>query len=232
VTGPSAELVDSRDSILGSLPLAAAIIALVTFALLFLLTGSVVVPAKAIVLNLLSLTATFGAMVWIFQEGNLSGLLGFTATGTLNTSMLVLMFCIAFGLPMDYEVFLLSRIKEEHDRTGDNHAAVATGLERTGRIVTAAAALLGIVFLALATSGTTFLKMFGVGMALAVVVDATLIRAALVPAFMRLAGEANWWAPKPLRRLHDHIGLRETAEPVVLRGPSVEVAAPRSEDAA
>jgi RND superfamily putative drug exporter len=181
------------------------------------MTGSVLVPLKAIVLNLLSLTATFGAMVWIFQDGNLSSLLDFTATGTLDTSMPILMFCIAFGLSMDYEVFLLSRIKEEYDRHGDNTASVAMGLERTGRIVTAAAALLSVVFIAFATSGITFIKMFGVGMALAVIMDATLIRAALVPAFMRLAGSANWWAPGPLRRLHDRIGLRETVdEPVVV----------------
>jgi putative drug exporter of the RND superfamily len=232
VAGPSAELVDSRDSIFGSLPLAVGIIAVVTFVLLFVLTGGVLVPLKAIVLNLLSLSATFGAMVWTFQQGNLSGLLGFTATGTLNTSMLILMFCIAFGLSMDYEVFLLSRIKEEHGRSGNNQAAVALGLERTGRIVTAAAALLGIVFIALVTSGITFLKMFGVGMALAVVVDATLIRAALVPTFMRLAGNANWWAPGPLRRLHDRIGLREAAEPVTLATPPVQLAQPPSKDAA
>jgi RND superfamily putative drug exporter len=212
VAGPSAELVDSKDSLLARLPLAAGIIAVVTFVLLFLMTGSVLVPLKAIVLNLLSLTATFGAMVWIFQEGYLSGLLGFTATGTLDTSMPILMFCIAFGLSMDYEVFLLSRIKEEYDRTGDNLASVATGLERTGRIVTAAAALLSIVFIAFATSQITFIKMFGVGMALAVVMDATLIRAALVPAFMRLAGRANWWAPRPLRRLYGRVGLREAPE--------------------
>jgi RND superfamily putative drug exporter len=213
VAGPSAELVDSKDSLIGRLPLAAGIIAVVTFVLLFLMTGSVLVPLKAIVLNLLSLTATFGAMVWIFQEGNLSDLLGFTATGTLDTSMPILMFCIAFGLSMDYEVFLLSRIKEEYDRTGDNLASVATGLERTGRIVTAAAALLSIVFIAFATSQITFIKMFGVGMALAVVMDATLIRAALVPAFMRLAGRANWWAPGPLRRIYGRVGLREAPEP-------------------
>jgi putative drug exporter of the RND superfamily len=219
VTGPSAELVDTKDSLAGRLPLAGAIIGLVTFVLLFLMTGSILVPIKAIVLNLLSLTATFGAMVWIFQEGNLSGLLNFTATGTLDTSMPILMFCIAFGLSMDYEVFLLSRIKEEHDRTGDNLASVAMGLERTGRIVTAAAAVLSVVFIAFATSGITFIKMFGVGMALAVLVDATLIRAALVPAFMRLAGDANWWAPRPLRRVYERIGLHEAPEadvPVVL----------------
>jgi RND superfamily putative drug exporter len=216
VAGPSAELVDTKAGIASRLPLAAGIIAVVTFVLLFLMTGSVLVPAKAIVLNLLSLTATFGAMVWIFQDGNLSGALGFTATGTLDTSMPILMFCIAFGLSMDYEVFLLSRIKEEFDRGGDNTASVAMGLERTGRIVTAAAALLSVVFIAFATSGITFIKMFGVGMALAVIVDATLIRAALVPAFMRLAGNANWWAPGPLRSLHDRIGLREAAEEQVV----------------
>jgi RND superfamily putative drug exporter len=221
VTGPSAELVDSKASISSRLPIAAAIIVVVTFALLFLMTGSVVVPLKAIVLNLLSLSATFGAMVWVFQEGHLSSLLGFTATGTLDTSMPILMFCIAFGLSMDYEVFLLSRIKEEYDRTGDNQASVAMGLERTGRIVTAAAALLAVVFVAFATSGITFIKMFGVGMALAVIMDATLIRAALVPAFMRLAGAANWWAPAPLRLLHQRIGLREAPIRVALPAPAL-----------
>jgi putative drug exporter of the RND superfamily len=185
VAGPSAQLVDTKASLFGHLPAAAAVIALVTFVLLFLMTGSVVIPLKALVLNLLSLTAVYGAMVYVFQDGHLAGLLGFTPTGTIDTSMPVLLFCIAFGLSMDYEVFLLSRIKEEHDRTGDSVAAVAVGLERTGRIVTTAAALLAIL------------------------VDATLIRALLVPAFMRLAGRANWWAPAPLRRLHARFGLAE-----------------------
>jgi RND superfamily putative drug exporter len=148
-------------------------------------------------------------MVWIFQDGNGAGLLGFTPTGTLDVSMPILMFCIAFGLSMDYEVFLLSRIKEEYDRTGDNTRAVAMGLERTGRIVTAAAALLAVTFLAFATSGVTFLKLFGLGLALAVVMDATVVRATLVPAFMKLAGRANWWAPAPLRRLHERFGISE-----------------------
>jgi len=147
-------------------------------------------------------------------------------------SPIILMFCIAFGLSMDYEVFLLSRIKEEYDRTGDNQGSVAMGLERTGRIVTAAAALLSVVFIAFATSQITFIKMFGVGMALAVLMDATLIRAALVPAFMRLAGRANWWAPAPLRRLHDRIGLRESVEPVVLPVPAFETAVPPRQGAA
>jgi RND superfamily putative drug exporter len=211
VAGPAAQLVDTKASLGAHLPAAAAVIATVTFLLLFLMTGSVVVPVKALVLNLLSLSAVYGAMVFVFQDGHLADVLGFTATGTIDTSMPVLMFCIAFGLSMDYEVFLLSRIKEEHDRTGDTVAAVAVGLERSGRIVTAAAVLLAIVFAAFATSEVTFLQLFGVGTALAVVVDATLIRALLVPAFMRLAGQANWWAPAPLRRLHRRVGLRETA---------------------
>jgi RND superfamily putative drug exporter len=213
VTGPSAELVDGKESIFARVPLAAAIIAVVTFVLLFMMTGSILVPVKAIVLNLLSLTATFGAMVWIFQDGHLSDILNFTATGTLDTTSPILMFCIAFGLSMDYEVFLLSRIKEEHDRTGDNHASVAIGLEKTGRIVTAAAALIAVVFIAFATSEISFIKLMGVGLALAVIMDATLIRATLVPAFMHLAGEANWWAPKPLRRLYERYGLKEAATP-------------------
>ena len=209
VTGPSAQLVDTKASLFGNLPAAGAIIALVTFALLFVMTGSVVIPVKALVLNLLSLTAIYGAMVFIFQDGHLAGVLGFTPTGTIDTSMPVLLFCIAFGLSMDYEVFLLSRIKEEYDRTGDTVASVAAGLERSGRIVTTAAALLAIVFVAFATSQVSFLKLFGIGTALAILVDATLIRALLVPAFMRLAGRANWWAPAPLRRLHGRVGLRE-----------------------
>jgi RND superfamily putative drug exporter len=209
VGGPSAQLVDTRAALFSHLPLAAAVIAAVTFLLLFLMTGSVVIPLKALVLNVLSLSAVYGAMVFIFQDGHLAGLLGFTATGTIDTSMPVLLFCIAFGLSMDYEVFLLSRIKEEHDRGADTVTAVATGLERSGRIVTTLAALLAIVFVAFGTSQVTFLKLFGIGTALAIVVDATLIRALLVPAFMRLAGSLNWWAPRPLRTLHGRIGLRE-----------------------
>ncbi|MBA2625292.1 MAG: MMPL family transporter [Acidimicrobiia bacterium] len=213
VGGNAAGLVDSKSSILDRLPLAGGIVAVATFVLLFLLFGSLLVPLKAIVVNLLSLTATFGAMVWVFQDGNGSGVLDFTATGALDTTTPILMFCIAFGLSMDYEVFLLSRIKEEHDRTGDNTRSVAMGLERTGRIVTAAAALLAVTFLAFSTSQVSFIKLFGVGLALAVIMDATVVRATLVPAFMRLAGEANWWAPRPLRRLHDRIGIAEAPPP-------------------
>jgi RND superfamily putative drug exporter len=193
------------------------LIALITFTVLFLMFGSVLVPAKAVVLNLLSLTATFGAMVWIFQEGHLKGFFNFTPTGVIDTTTPILMFCIAFGLSMDYEVFLLSRIKEEHDRGADNQRSVAVGLEHTGRIVTAAAALLAIVFLAMTTSHVAFIKLFGLGLAMAVVMDATLIRGTLVPAFMRLAGNANWWAPAPLRRLHDRFGISESATLVPMR---------------
>jgi RND superfamily putative drug exporter len=202
VGGDAAELVDAKAAIASRLPLALAVMALTTAVLLFAAFGSLLMPVKAIILNLLSLTATFGAMVWIFQDGHLSGLLGFTATGQLDVTMPMLMFCVAFGLSMDYEVFLLSRIKEEYDRTGDNAHAVATGLARTGGLITAAALLLAISFAAFGTSGMSFLKLMGIGLALAVLMDATVIRGLLVPAFMRLAGHANWWAPAPLRRLH------------------------------
>ncbi len=210
VEGPAAELVDTKAAITDRLPLALAIVGVTTSILLFLVFGSILVPIKAIVLNLLSLSATFGAMVWIFQEGHLSGVLDFTPTGQLDVAMPILMFCIAFGLSMDYEVFLLSRIKEEHDRTGDNTKAVVAGLESTGRLITAAALILAITFAAFGTSGMAFMKLMGVGLAMAILVDATVIRGILVPAFMRLAGEANWWAPAPLRRLHDRWGFTES----------------------
>src|SRR6266536_1154600 len=209
VGGPSAQLVDTKAAISDRLPMAVAVIAGATLLLLFLMTGSLVILIKALILNLLSLSAVYGAMVFIFQDGHLSGLLGFTSTGTIDTSMAELLAGIAFRLAMDYEVFLLSRSKEEYDRSSHTVSSVATGLERSGRIVTTLAALLAIVFIAFATSQVTFLKLFGIGSALAIVVDATLIRALLVPAFMRLAGRANWWAPRPLRLLHDRIGLRE-----------------------
>jgi putative drug exporter of the RND superfamily len=209
VGGQTAQLVDSKSDLFGRLPWALALIALITFIALFMMFGSLLVPAKALVLNLLSLTATFGAMVWIFQEGHLASVLHFTPTGLLDSTSPILMFCIAFGLSMDYEVFLLSRIKEEHDAGRDTVGSVAMGLERTGRLVTAAAALIAVVFLSFATSQITFIKLFGIGLALAVVLDATVIRATLVPAFMRLAGEANWWAPAPLRRFHDRFGFSE-----------------------
>jgi RND superfamily putative drug exporter len=209
VTGMSAQLVDIKDSLFGRLPLALAIIALITFIVMFLQFGSVIIPLKALVLNVLSLSATFGAMVFVFQDGHLADTLSFTATGQIDATTPILMFCVAFGLSMDFEVFMLSRIKEEHDRTGDNEMSVAFGLEKTGRIVTAAALLISVVFIAFATSDITFIKLFGVGLTLAVLIDAFVIRGTLVPAFMRLAGEWNWWAPGPLRRLHQRIGISE-----------------------
>ncbi|WP_444960481.1 MMPL family transporter [Nocardiopsis sp. M1B1] len=181
----------------------------ITFVILFLMTGSILLPAKAIVLNVLSLAVMFGVMVWIFQEGNLSGLLGFTANGTLETTFPILMFCIAFGLSMDYEVFMMSRIKEEYDLTGDNTRAVAAGLQRSGPLVTAAAVILAASFAAYAVSDVLYLMMLAVGMAVVILVDATLIRGVLVPVFMRLAGRANWWAPAPLKRVHARFGIAE-----------------------
>ncbi|WP_245558207.1 MMPL family transporter [Nocardia thailandica] len=213
VTGAAALNHDSVAEITGRLPLAGALIALTTLVLLFLFTGSVVVAVKALVLNVLSLAATFGAMVWVFQEGNLSGLLGFTPTGTLNLALPILMFSLAFGASMDYEIFLLSRIREEWlagpPTAAGNARAVALGIARTGRIFTAAALLMSIVFLAVATSEVSMMKLFGLGCALAVVSDATVIRGLLVPALMRLAGTWNWWAPGPLARLHRRFGVHE-----------------------
>ncbi|HLF40869.1 MAG TPA: MMPL family transporter, partial [Acidimicrobiia bacterium] len=210
VGGESAHLVDGKAALSARLPLALGLVAVSTFVLLFLMVGSFLVPAKALVLNVLSLSATFGALVWVFQDGHLSGFLNFTPTGTISIFTPVLLFCIAFGLSMDYEVFLLSRIKEEYDLGADNDDAVAVGLERTGRIVTAAALLLALVFIAFTTAEVTVVKVFGVGLALAVVVDAFLIRGTLVPAVMRLAGRANWWAPRSVRRFHLRFGIWET----------------------
>ncbi len=208
---------DSSESITSRLPMVLGIIAVITFVLLFLLTGSVVLPLKALVLNVLSLTAAFGALVWIFQEGHL-GALGTTPTGTLVANMPVLLFCIAFGLSMDYEVFLVSRIREYWLKSGktraDNDESVALGLARTGRVVTAAALLMAISFAALIAAQVAFMRMFGVGLTLAVLADATLVRMLLVPAFMHVLGRWNWWAPKPLARLHERIGLSEAGDEV------------------
>lgn len=221
LTGIAAINRDSIDAILHRLPWVLGLIAVITFGLLFLLTGSVVLPVKAIVLNVLSLTAAFGALVWIFQEGHLWAL-GTTSTGTLVANMPVLLFCIAFGLAMDYEVFLLARIRENWLATGDragsaasaaNDEAVALGLARTGRVITAAALVMSISFAALIASEVSFMRMFGVGLTLAVLVDATLVRMVLVPAFMHLLGRWNWWAPAPLVRLHARIGINESGDP-------------------
>ena len=220
VTGPTAVVVDSLGALYGALPLALTAMAVSLVVLLFLMTGSLVVPLKAIVLNVLSLSATFGVLVWGFQDGHLRGWIGdFTVTGTITWTVVVLLFAVAFGLSMDYEVFLLSRIKEEYDASGDNRRAVALGLQRTGRLVTAAAVVMSMVFISLVTSGVTYIKAVGPGLALAVVMDATVVRGLLVPAFMRLAGRANWWAPPALRRLHSRIGIAESAGGPAAAGP-------------
>lgn len=225
---------DSADAITSRLPTVLAVIAAITFVLLFLLTGSVVLPLKALVLNVLSLTAAFGALVWIFQDGHL-GALGTTPTGTLVANMPVLLFCIAFGLSMDYEVFLVSRIREYWLAAGagrpatsgdartaaDNDESVALGLARTGRVVTAAALLMSISFAALIAAKVAFMRMFGVGLTLAILADATLVRMLLVPAFMHVLGRWNWWAPGPLARLHERIGFSETLDDKTLPAPPV-----------
>ncbi|MFD3824033.1 MMPL family transporter [Streptomyces sp. NPDC058625] len=209
VTGAAAVLVDSKDAIAERLPMAALFIVIVTLFLVFLLTGSVLIPVQAVLLNALSLTAMFGAMVWVFQEGHLSGLLGFTSPGSVETTLPVIMFCVAFGLSMDYGVFLLSRIKEEYDLTGEHEQAVRHGLQRTGGLITAAAVILAVVMVAIGTSRVTNTKMLGLGIALAVLMDAMIVRSLLVPSVMRLTGRATWWAPGPLRRFHERFGLSE-----------------------
>jgi RND superfamily putative drug exporter len=209
VGGTTAGLVDELASLGSVLPWMALLVCVSTFVLLFLAFGSVVLPLKAIVMNVLSLGATFGVVVWIFQWGHLSGLLRFTPTGSIDPTMPILMLAIIFGLSMDYEVFLLSRIRERYDQTGDNTVAVAAGLQRTGGVITSLALLLIIVVGAFSASGITFIKLMGVGMIVALLVDASVVRVLLVPATMRLLGRANWWAPRPLRRLYARYGFRE-----------------------
>lgn len=203
---------DVVSAVTSRIPLVLGLIGVITFVLLFLLTGSLVLPLKAIVLNVLSLSAAFGALVWVFQEGHL-GALGTTPTGTIEANIPVLMFCIAFGLSMDYEVFLLARIREywlnSKQGKADNDESVALGLARTGRVVTAAALIMSIAFAALIAAQVSFMRIFGLGLTLAVLVDATLVRMTLVPAFMHVMGRWNWWAPKPLARLHQRFGLTE-----------------------
>lgn len=224
VGGPTATLIDSRAAIADRLPVVIGLIAVSTFILLFLFTGSVVVPVKALSLNLLVLSAVLGVMVWIFQEGHLASVLG-VSPAPLNPSMVVLLCAIAFSLSVDYEIFLLSRIKEARDSGLDNNASTVIGLGRVGRIVTSAALLLTITLISFA-NGLSFMKMFGIGTALAVVIDASIIRGVVVPAFLRVAGDLNWWAPKPLRWLHDRIGISEEPSGVEEVISAVEPAAP------
>ncbi len=201
VGGVAADYTDSQDGIANTLPLAFGWIAISVLILLFLFTGSIILPIKAILLNVLSLAATMGVLTWVFIDGNLQWLVGdFTVTGTLDTSIVILIAVVVFGLSMDYEVFLLSRIREEHDAGKSNEEAVAVGLQRSARIITAAALLLAVVFASFVLSGVTSIKSMGFGVALAVILDATIVRGLLVPALMRLFGERNWWAPKSLQR--------------------------------
>jgi len=200
--------IDFTDFILQRIPLAVGYVMIVTYLVLFLLTGSVVLPLKAVIMNVLSIGASFGALVWIFQLGHLSGLLNFTAA-PLDPSVPVLLFCIVFGLSMDYEVLLISRIQEEYRRIGDTTQAVANGLEKSGRLITGAAAIMVAVFLAFGLADVVLIKSIGLGLALAAALDATLVRALIVPAVMRLLGRANWWAPRRLAQWHRRISLEE-----------------------
>ena len=210
VGGTSADAVDLIDSIGTHLPWMGVFVVAVMLVLLFVAFGSLVLPLKAVVMNVVSVGASFGVVTWIFQDGHLSGLLGFTSPGYLDVTQPILMLAIIFGLSMDYEVFLLSRIREEWDRTGDNVTAVANGLQLSGRVITSAALLLAVVIGAFATSSILLMKMIGIGMLVAVLLDASVVRAMLVPATMRLLGAANWWAPGPLRRWWERHGIRDS----------------------
>jgi uncharacterized membrane protein YdfJ with MMPL/SSD domain len=214
VGGATADFVDLQSSLVAHLPIVLGIIVLATLVILFLMTGSVVLPVKSLLMNFLNLSAVFGLLVLVFQDGRLEGLLGYSSPGAIEQTMPILLFAVAFGLSTDYAVFLLSRIKEARDNGASDSECVAIGLERTGRIVTAAALLFAVAMLAFATSKIIFIKENGVGTALAVLIDASIIRALLVPSLMALLGRWNWWAPAPLRRLHERWGIRE-------HGPSV-----------
>lgn len=210
IGGQAAIFTDSQSGISENLPSVLLWLTIATLVILFLFTGSVVLPVKAVILNVLSLAATLGVLVWVFQYGNAMWLVGdFTVTGSLDTSTLVLVAIVAFGLSMDYELFLLSRIKEEHDNGADTKTSVTAGLQKSGRIITAAAVLIAIVFACFLTSGVTSIKMLGLGVSFAILLDATVVRGILVPALMRVAGDWNWWAPRPLRKLHARFGIAE-----------------------
>jgi RND superfamily putative drug exporter len=209
VTGQTAENVDNTNFVLSRAPLAVGFVMLGSYVLLFLLLGSVVLPLKAVVMNLLSISAAFGALVFIFVQGNFSGLLNFTPQ-PIDPFTLALLFAVIFGLSMDYEVFMLSRIQEHYLQTGDTRGSVAMGLERSGRLITGAAAIMVGVFVAFgALAHTVIIKEIGIGLAIAVAVDASVVRILLVPAVMRVLGRISWWAPSPLARLHQHLDLGE-----------------------
>jgi uncharacterized membrane protein YdfJ with MMPL/SSD domain len=212
VGGATADFVDFQSSLAEHLPIALAIVIFSTLVILFLMTGSVILPIKSLIMNFLNLSAVFGLLVLIFQDGRLEGFLDYSSPGAIEQTMPILLFAVAFGLSTDYAVFLLSRIKEARDNGASDSESVAIGLERTGRIVTAAALLFAVAMGAFATSEIIFIKENGVGTALAVLIDASIIRALLVPSLMELLGKWNWWAPAPLRRLHERWGISETAE--------------------
>jgi RND superfamily putative drug exporter len=213
VGGATADFIDFQASLGRHLPIALAIVVVATLTILFLMTGSVVLPIKSLLMNFLNLSAVFGLLVLIFQDGRLEGFLSYASPGAIEQTMPILLFAVAFGLSTDYAVFLLSRIKEARDGGASDSESVAIGLERTGRIVTAAALLFAVAMFAFATSKIIFIKENGVGTALAVLIDASIIRALLVPSLMELLGKWNWWAPAPLRRLHERFGVRETSVP-------------------
>ncbi len=213
VGGATADFVDLQSSIASHLPIALAIVIGATLVILFLMTGSVILPIKSLIMNFLNLSAVFGLLVLIFQDGRLEGFLDYSSPGAIEQTMPILLFAVAFGLSTDYAVFLLSRIKEARDNGASDSESVAIGLERTGRIVTAAALLFAVAMFAFATSQIIFIKENGVGTALAVLIDASIVRALLVPSLMELLGKWNWWAPAPLRRLHERWGIREGDAP-------------------
>jgi RND superfamily putative drug exporter len=213
VGGATADFFDFQGSLARHLPIAFAIIVVATLIVLFLMTGSVVLPVKSLIMNVLNLSAVFGLLVLIFQDGRLEGFLDYSSPGAIEQTMPILLFAVAFGLSTDYAVFLLSRIKEARDNGALDSECVAIGLERTGRIVTAAALLFAVAMGAFATSQIIFIKENGVGTALAVLIDASIVRALLVPSLMKLLGKWNWWAPGPLRRLHERIGISESGTP-------------------
>jgi uncharacterized membrane protein YdfJ with MMPL/SSD domain len=219
VGGATADFIDLQASIVSHLPIALAIVILATLVILFMMTGSVILPVKSLIMNFLNLSAVFGLLVLIFQDGRLEGFLDYTSPGAIEQTMPILLFAVAFGLSTDYAVFLLSRIKEARDNGASDSECVAIGLERTGRIVTAAALMFAVAMGAFATSQIIFIKENGVGTALAVLIDASIVRALLVPSLMELLGEWNWWAPAPLRRLHDRFGISEHAAPVTSPEP-------------
>ena len=214
VGGATALQLDFNDSLRSHALAVAGLVIAATFVLLFLMTGSLVVPLKALIVNTLSLAASLGVLVWGFQDGHLGGLLGFEATGGIESVILTLVVAFGFGLAMDYEVFLLARIKEHWDATHDNDESVVRGLQQSGRIITSAAVTIIAVFGGFVAGELVMIKEIGVALAVAVLIDATLVRMLLVPATMTLLGRWNWWAPGPLRRLHERIGITEAPAPI------------------